>query len=245
MGDDYGDDFEADVELDSQKKSGGLSLLRSAAAEVEKEEKEEVQAALRQSADEMKGIAKLLGDSDRQQDAEAKDGGADAEEEEEEEDEDVSLDGDEDEDPEANSQLRIACNKGNLTRVRSILDKGAANMKARDRHGWTALHWASKGGYADVIDYLVEQVGSGDRHAFINAKDTISGWTPLMLACMTGKEEAVRSLVSRGAKTGLHNKMRERAADFVPATCRARREINKLLGVKEEEEPAPESKEAK
>ena len=39
MADDYGDDFEADVELESQKKSGGLSLLRSAAAEVEKEEK--------------------------------------------------------------------------------------------------------------------------------------------------------------------------------------------------------------
>ena len=239
MADDYGDDFEADVELESQKKSGGLSLLRSAAAEVEKEEKEEVQAALRESADEMKGIAKLLGDSDRQHDAEAK--GGDVEEEED----DVSLDGDEDEDPEANSALRIACNKGNLTKVRSILDKGTANMKARDRHGWTSLHWACKGGHTDIIDYLVEHVGTGDRYAFINAKDSISGWTPLMLGCMTGKEETVRSLISHGAKTNKHNKMMERAVDFVPATCKARREINKLLGVKDDEKPEGESKEAK
>ena len=236
MADDYGDDFETEpAELESQKKSGGMSLLRSAAAQIDKEEKEEVQAALRESASDMKGVAKLLGDSDKRQDAEAKEGGED-------DDEDVSLDGDEDtaEDAEANRALRIACNRGNLTKVRSLVDKGA-NAKARDRHGWTSLHWACKSSNFEVIDFLIEHVGSGDRPAFLNAKDSISGWTPLMLACMSGKEEAVRSLISRGAKVGKHNDLRELATDFVPATCRARKDIMSLLGVKEEE--AVESKE--
>jgi ankyrin repeat protein len=239
MADDaYGDDdFEAEVELDTSKKSGGgLSLLKSAAQKVDKEEKEHAASVLKESAEDMKGIAKLLGDADRKHDEEDRNAShLRGEDSEEEEDEDVSLNGDNDDDPELNSALRVACNKGNLTKVRSLVDKGA-NIKARDRHGWTALHWGAKAGNADVMDFLLKEVGSLDSHAYVNCKDVISGWTPLMLACMSGKEEAVRSLISHGAKANKKNHLGEAACDFVPAVSKHRRSIMKLLGVKEEEE---------
>ena len=61
MADEYGDDFEADTsQSETNKPSGGLSLLRSAAAAVDKEERVATVAALESGAAEMKGVAKLL-----------------------------------------------------------------------------------------------------------------------------------------------------------------------------------------
>ena len=98
MADEYGDDFEVDTsQSETNKPSGGLSLLRSAAAAVDKEERAATAAALESGAAEMKGVAKLLGEADKKLDETLDEGN------EEEEDEEIELDGDEDLDFELNS----------------------------------------------------------------------------------------------------------------------------------------------
>ena len=226
--DDYGDDFDTEGPQEPAKKiSSGLSLLKSAAKEQETIEKEETAAALARGAHEMKEVATLLGNKDRN---------ADAIENGEEEDEDVELDGDEDDNFELNSALRQACNKGNLTQVKSLISK-SANCKARDRHGWTSLHWAAKHGSSEIIDYLCDSVESGDKYPFVNAKDSISGWSALMVACMSGNVETVRSLVSRGANVNARNLLGEVAADFISgASVSKNRQIRRILGIEEKDE---------
>jgi|MDTB01.2.fsa_nt_gb hypothetical protein len=231
MGDEYGDDFEVETSQPaSEKPSKGLSLLRSAAVAVDKEEREATAAALERGAAEMKGVATLLGKAEKVLDESLEEG------KEEAEDEEIELFGDEDLDFELNSSLRQACNKGNLTSVKSVVSKGA-NVKARDRHGWTSLHWAAKGGSSEIVDYLADFVESGDSYAFINAKDSISGWTALMIACMGGHVECVRSLISRGAKAHASNLLGEAASDFIDSGSTAKsKAIKKLLGIHEKEE---------
>ena len=235
MGDEYGDDFEAETAQPAPvKPSGGLNLLKSAAATVDKEEREATAAALERGASEMKGVAKLLGDKDKEMDETL--------DKDEEDDATVELDGDEDLDAELNSSLRQACNKGNLTAVKSIVSKGA-NVKARDRHGWTSLHWAAKGGSSDIVDYLVDFVESGDTYAFVNAKDTISGWTAVMIACMGAHVESVRSLISRGAKVNAKNHLGETAADFITSSSATKsKAMKKLLGIHDKEEGKDEDR---
>jgi hypothetical protein len=90
-------------------------------------------------------------------------------------------------DPELNVQLFIACFHENVSQVRTLLSKGAWHF-ARDRHGWTPLHWAASRGYNEIIEILVDHRSASKKivKSYVNAKDLITGWTPLhvILRCI-------------------------------------------------------------
>lgn len=74
----------------------------------------------------------------------------------------------------------------------SVGEKQKINLDAEDVDGWTALHYASEKGHADVVALLLEE------GANINAKDAMKK-TPLILAAAGGKEDVVKALLQHGA----------------------------------------------
>jgi ankyrin repeat protein len=73
-----------------------------------------------------------------------------------------------------------------------LLLKSGADLKATDKSGKTALHWAAKSYNAEVVQLLLE---SG---ADIMAEDD-TGQTPLHIAALDGDSEIVQLLLQSGA----------------------------------------------
>lgn len=99
---------------------------------------------------------------------------ADEGEDDEEEDENAN------EDPQLNRSLLFACFNEKVELLKSTLKKGAYYF-TRDRHGWTALHWAASKGNEDLAEALLSHVQGTGRNLskFVNAQDKISGWTAM------------------------------------------------------------------
>ena len=91
----------------------------------------------------------------------------------------------------------VAAEKGNLDRVKLLLDQGADKDKF-DGNGNTPLRLASAFGHFDVVQYLVEQGASLD-------KDSIN-YTPLAIAANQGHLEIARYLLEQGADRDKANK---------------------------------------
>ena len=88
-------------------------------------------------------------------------------------------------------KLTAAAASGDLSQVRSILDRGAA-VDGRDRKGKTALISASKNGHKEIIEFLLE------KGAEINARGKY-GKSALMPASAAGHKDVVKLLLDRGA----------------------------------------------
>jgi hypothetical protein len=81
-------------------------------------------------------------------------------------------------------ELLDAAREGDAARVKELLRKGA-NANARDKSGWTPLHWAASYGRVDVARLLLEHGADPG----IRDKD---GRTPLDIARATRHKEVVR-----------------------------------------------------
>ena len=102
-----------------------------------------------------------------------------------EKDADVSDEGDEDSeredgDKDLDNKLILACARPNYDSFISTLKHGAY-LFCRDRHGWTPLHWVASKGATDLVELLLEERKNTGKKMkpFVNAADTITGWTPL------------------------------------------------------------------
>ncbi|MCX6877439.1 MAG: ankyrin repeat domain-containing protein [Verrucomicrobia bacterium] len=73
-----------------------------------------------------------------------------------------------------------------------LLDKGA-DMRAKDRAGKGALHWAAAVGNVGVVELLLS------KGAEVDAKDTLFGRTPLHDATYTADVKTVATLLAKGA----------------------------------------------
>ena len=100
-------------------------------------------------------------------------------------DDEISDEGDEDSerediDTELDSKLILACARPNYDSVITALRNGAY-ISCRDRHGWTPLHWVASKGATDLVELLIEKrkITGKKLKPFVNAADTITGWTPL------------------------------------------------------------------
>jgi ankyrin repeat protein len=100
-------------------------------------------------------------------------------------DDEISDEGDEDSerediDIELDSKLILACARPNYDSVITALRNGAY-ISCRDRHGWTPLHWVASKGATDLVELLIEKRKTTGKKLkpFVNAADTITGWTPL------------------------------------------------------------------
>ncbi len=90
-------------------------------------------------------------------------------------------------------ELQDAAQKGELRRVRELLEKFPESINEKDS-GWgrTALHWAARGVHFEVMKLLVDQ------GADVKATDN-SDITALHSVAARGHREATELLVSRGA----------------------------------------------
>ena len=114
------------------------------------------------------------------------------------------------------SALMMASLGGDLLLVKAYVEAGAPVKLP----GWTPLHYASFGGSAPVVSYLI---GKGAE------KDAIApnGYTPLMLAARDGHVEAAKALLFQDADANFRNSAGETA--MVIAERRGKVEVIDLL----------------
>lgn len=133
----------------------------------------------------------------------------------------------------ADRELEAAALKGNIGRVRLLVERDKANVNYTDEFGWSALLHAASEGQLEVIKYLVSKGASvtqltADRagalhHAITSQNNAViayllhldvcdvngrndGGWTPLHLASLADQQNAVKLLLARNAdKTLLTN----------------------------------------
>lgn len=93
--------------------------------------------------------------------------------------------------PDINRELMMASARGDLWRVRYLVEQGA-DVNFRDEEGYTPLTWAAQHGHVPIAEYLI------GRFAQVNPTDK-SGYTPLMWAAQQGHVPVIESLLRRGA----------------------------------------------
>lgn len=151
----------------------------------------------------------------------------------------------------ADKEMATAATKGNLQRVRFLLEKDGANVNLQDQFGWSPLMHAISEGHLDVIKYLVSKGAitthvTADRanaihHAVVSQNDAVlafilqyntcdvnaqndNGWTPLHLACLANQQSAARILLTSKADASIENNDGKTAADLTTSPS-----IRKLL----------------
>ncbi|XP_034247671.1 BRCA1-associated RING domain protein 1-like isoform X2 [Thrips palmi] len=87
--------------------------------------------------------------------------------------------------------LHVACIKGNIARVRSLLEANAT-PNTKDNAGWTPLHEAANHGFTEVVELLVKA------GAFLDVPGA-GNLTPLHEAVANNHIEIVKLLVAHGA----------------------------------------------
>jgi hypothetical protein len=108
------------------------------------------------------------------------------------------------------TQLIRATILNNLPRVLQLIQLGAPLDLGDEKSCSSALDWACSLGHVHVAKALLD--GKYEGHgAAVDVRDA-RGFTPLMLASQEGQEEAVRLLLSRGAKQDLLEDIRRGTA---------------------------------
>lgn len=101
----------------------------------------------------------------------------------------------------ADSDFHIHCQKGNLTRVKQIVQSISKQKlddiltSKRGVFGYTPLHDAAVNGNTDILDYLLKK--TNDAHVNFKAN---GGYTPLHVAISSGKKDSVLMLLSHHAE---------------------------------------------
>ena len=79
-----------------------------------------------------------------------------------------------------------------IEKIEVMLESGLVDVNAKDRRGWSPLHWASANNAIEVAKLLIE------RGADVDAKN-VDGWTPLHWASRWNHIEIAKLLLDAGA----------------------------------------------
>jgi ankyrin repeat protein len=90
------------------------------------------------------------------------------------------------------TSLHQAAEKGDLPRVKSLVQSNPRAVNVGDEFGITPLHFAAINNHRDVVEYLLAQGG------LVNTR-THKGITPLYGACSEGRKEIAALLIAKGA----------------------------------------------
>jgi ankyrin repeat protein len=90
------------------------------------------------------------------------------------------------------TSLHQAAEKGDLPRVKYLVQSNPRAVNVGDEFGITPLHFAAINNQREVVEYLIAQ------GALINTR-THKGITPLYGACSEGRKEIAALLIARGA----------------------------------------------
>jgi len=88
-----------------------------------------------------------------------------------------------------------AAMRGDAAKVKALIAQ-RADVNQAQGDGMTGLHWAARGGQADVVTALLEG------GANVKAVTRLGGYTPLHLAAQEGHGAIVRALLAKGAEAG-------------------------------------------
>lgn len=102
------------------------------------------------------------------------------------------------------------CDLSRLYYVQNLLSQPGIDVQAKDKDGFTALHWAAWSGMPYCSLLLVEA------GLDVNAREN-NGFTPLMLAAGRGNVQMVAMLLNLGADASLRNAEGHTAADLAKA----------------------------
>eukprot|EP01138_Halocafeteria_seosinensis_P011976 gb/GECG01012239.1/.p1 GENE.gb/GECG01012239.1/~~gb/GECG01012239.1/.p1 ORF type:complete len:327 (+),score=47.99 gb/GECG01012239.1/:1-981(+) len=97
--------------------------------------------------------------------------------------------------------LREAAGRGEIQTVKDFIYRGC-DPGGIDGKGWTAVHYSAEFGRTETITVMQKLCGIGVLD--IDAPDNM-GWTPLMIACNTGKAKTVSWLLGAGADPEAEN----------------------------------------
>ncbi len=90
-------------------------------------------------------------------------------------------------------EIHEAAQKGDLAKVKALLEKNPALVHAKDQQGDTPLQYAAAGGSLPIIELLLS------KGAEIEVKNS-AGQTPLLYAVYYGHKEAAEFLLAKGAQ---------------------------------------------
>jgi ankyrin repeat protein len=122
------------------------------------------------------------------------------------------------------SRLIFYCSQEDISGIHFLLKQNKGGEKlvrhAKDRHGWTAFHWAASRGNADLVNVLADAISSAQKRAkLLNEQDDIgTGYTPLHLAAIGSHLKCIKVLLGMGADKKMKNKLGEIPLDCVPST---------------------------
>jgi len=92
--------------------------------------------------------------------------------------------------------IHDAAKKGDLVKVKTLLQKDPTLLNAKGENQKTPLHWAAEAGHAEIVEFLVS------KGAEINILNVISE-TPLHYAAVYGHKGIVELLLKKGAKVNI------------------------------------------
>ncbi len=96
------------------------------------------------------------------------------------------------------AEIHDAAKRGDLARVRELIESDPAQVNSRDGNGSVPLHQAAIGGHLEIVSMLL------DRKAEIDLADN-QGSTPLHAACMRFQPAVARLLIERGARINVRD----------------------------------------
>jgi ankyrin repeat protein len=120
-------------------------------------------------------------------------------------------------------EIHEATWKGDLEKIKKLLDQNPELVNAQDESGLTPLHYAVNYGYENQIQIINLLLEKG---ADVNIK-TLDGRTPLHNAAEAANKNVVELLISKGAKVNVKND--SDCTPFFYAVVRGHKEIINLL----------------
>ena len=103
-----------------------------------------------------------------------------------------------------NSWFLEAVENNSPTKVKYYLSLGA-NINYSEKENKTALYIASKKGYTEIVDILLNHKNDAGKYDVIVDSKTSIKWTPLMVACYYGHMTIATKLIARGADINYQN----------------------------------------
>ncbi|KAI5627630.1 85/88 kDa calcium-independent phospholipase A2 isoform X1 [Silurus asotus] len=100
-------------------------------------------------------------------------------------------------DAQGQTPLHLACERGEVSCVRDLIEECQARTDIRDKNGNTPMHCAAKQDSAVVVEVLCSQLCAGVNEV------NLAGETPLHVACRLGKTDTARALLGGGARSDI------------------------------------------
>ena len=120
--------------------------------------------------------------------------------------------------------IHKAAYKGDLKKVKNIIEKDPSQINIQDISGWTPLHLASGKGHIEIVEFLLNHGADIELEIF-------NGDTPLLVAARYaryGKYETIKTLLEHGAKVN-HKDKHGRAALHDAAMYSGKEVMNLLI----------------